>query len=279
MPSKTLITSRDPQGGQIMNLAEAALDNAGLFPDEAQYLITNGDRVKAELRKVLERIAVGCPVSCDAARAILGTNIWTVEDWQDVLGVSFVKAQLASVGEFPWGEKILTSECPFNAGKQVKDTHFAFLGIEKVDKDPLTILRMQHLFPATGQPRFYSYDDSWYKNQEFAKKQTCKLRWYLMLKEIVPGSESKTWDEQQSMLPPEYEVPEAVVDVAKHLLCSKKTGAPVNPDRYGRTSSLDSGGRRVVVGYCDPKGLGVSDSWDGRRYDHLGLSASRKLCT
>jgi len=277
--SNTSITSRDSQGEQLVRFFEAWLNKANIQPgDEAQYLIGKGDVLKKEWTATCNRILAGFPLACDAAQKILGNNFWGFEDWQTIPGVTVAKEQLTQVGKFPWGETVLNGPCPFHPGKKVSETHFAFLGIEGLDaKRPLTIRGFQDLFPASGQPRFYSYDnDSWYRNEEFANKPTCGLRWYLMLRGIIPGSENKTWDEQQSLVPPEYEVPTPVADVAKHLLCRKKTGQDVNLGRYGRTDTLDSDGSRVGVGRCDAEGLHVNDYWDGRRYVRIGLSASRK---
>jgi hypothetical protein len=81
------------------------------------------------------------------------------------------------------------------------------------------------------------------------------------------------------MLPKEYEVPSAVVETAKDLLIFKKTGNYVNPQRYARTSDLDSGGDRVSVGCCDARGVHVRRSWvDGRSSSSsVGVGACRKF--
>jgi hypothetical protein len=79
------------------------------------------------------------------------------------------------------------------------------------------------------------------------------------------------------MLPKEYEVPSAVVETAKDLLIFKKTGNYVNPQRYARTSDLDSDGNRVYVGFCDAKGVVVNDYWCDYRDDVVGVGACRKF--
>ena len=132
--------------------------------------------------------------------------------------------------------------------------------------------------PQATEPRFYSYaPDAWYSKEKFANKVKLGLRWYLLLKDIVPNSENKTFDEQVAMLPKEYEVPSAVAETAKDLLIYKKTGKYVNSQRYVRTSDLDSGGRRVFVGACGAGGVGVSSSWDDYRRGFVGVGACRKF--
>jgi hypothetical protein len=138
-------------------------------------------------------------------------------------------------------------------------------------------IELQRLNPQATEPRFYSYaPDAWYAKEKFATKTKLGLRWYLLLKDIVPGSENKTFEEQQAMLPKEYEVPSAVAETAKDLLIYKKTGKYVNPNRYARTSDLDSDGVRVYVGYCDAKGVNVNNNWDDNRNDNVGVGACRK---
>ncbi len=211
------------------------------------------------------------------ARALMGKNFFGIEDWATLYGANFSQKQLRQVAEFPWGEDVLASTCPL-CGKTVKDCHFAFLGLDRLNGKPLNILKLQELHPNTAQPRFYRYTpDAWYSKEKFATETTCDLRWYLLHTSIVPKSEDKTFDEQRAMLPAEYEVPSAIAEVSKDLLVFKKTGVYANPSRYGRCTDVDSDGSRVCVGYFDAGGLRVNDYWDDRRDDYIGVSASRKF--
>ncbi len=196
-----------------------------------------------------------------------------IADWQKLYGITLTPKQIASVANFPWSDAVLNSPCPFNPGKMIRETHFAFVGL-----DTVSIMELQKLNPKATEPRFYQYgSDAWYRNEKFGTKVTLKFRWYLLLKDIVPGSENKTLDEQQAMLPKEYEVPTAVEETAKDFLIFKKTGTYVNSNRYARTADLLSDGYRVYVGHCDANGVDV-DYWDdGNRDGSVGLSASRKF--
>jgi hypothetical protein len=210
------------------------------------------------------------------ARATMGQNFFGVEEWATLYGANFSKKQLREVNEFPWGEDVLNSPCPFNKGKLVKDTHFAFLGLEKLNADPLTILKWQLLHPASGQPRFASYvPDSWYSQQALAAK-TARLRWYLLLASIVPNSTNTAWSDQLAMLTDGYEVPTAVEEVSKDILAYRKTGVYLNPSVYARVNDATSGGSRVNVGHFDGGRLSI-DLWGVSGYYDLGLAASRKL--
>lgn len=113
-------------------------------------------------------------------REIMGKNFFGVEDWSALYGVNFSQKQLRRVAEFPWSEDILNSTCPL-CGKVVKDCHFAFVGLDRINGKPLTILKLQELHPATKQPKFYSYAPSaWYSEKKFAKETTMDFRWYLL---------------------------------------------------------------------------------------------------
>ncbi len=210
------------------------------------------------------------------ARAVMGQNFFGVEEWATLYNVNFSKKQLREVSEFPWGEDILNGPCPFNQGKLVRETHFAFLGLDKLNGSPFSILKFQELHPASGQPKFTSYIPySWYSQQAFASK-TATLRWYLLLASIVPKSTSTAWDKQKAMLPAEYEVPTAIEEVSKDILAYLKTGVYLNPSVYARVKDTTSDGGRVRVGRFGGGGLGI-DRWsDGGGYS-VGVSASRKL--
>lgn len=218
------------------------------------------------------------------ARVVLGRNIFTDADWMSYYDAKFTKKQLREAGKFPWGEDVLNSPCPFNfnKGKLVKDTHFAFLGISGLNGQPLTVAKWLQLHPATGQPKFYFNTDPWQVGQPHTDVATMQLRWYLLLKDIVPGSTDKTPEEQVAMLPPEYEVPTTIVETSKDILVFKKTGERPNGSRWAacieRTVKTDkvSAGLVSCVGRFGGYGLHVS-GWDGCRNCSVGLGASRKF--
>lgn len=211
------------------------------------------------------------------ARAMLGKNIFGVEEWIAApYGVTFTGKQLHEVAGFPWGEDILNAPCDFIKGKRVRETHFAYLGLDYLNGEPVTILKQQELHPRDGQPRFASYSPSaWYSLQKFANGLAPKFRWYLMLQNIVPNSEKMSYEKQKAMLPPEYEVPFAAEETLKLLFFYQKNGIYLNSSVYGRTEGVPSGGYRVRVGSGD--GIRINICWDEIPYEHVGVAASRKL--
>jgi hypothetical protein len=199
-----------------------------------------------------------------------GVHHFGITDWQTYFNLALPIRLVAAAGQFPWRPTVLDAPCPFHRGRLVRDTHFAFVSL-----DSMTMMELQRLNPKGGQPRFYSDEDSWYADEAFAIERTLGLRWHLLLKEIVPGSENKTFEEQQAMLPEDYEVPSALAETAKSLLRAKKTGAYANGTRYACTSDRDIVGSRVCVGRFDRGGIHVNFRCDVHS-SIVGIGASRK---
>jgi len=264
------------QFGELGATLKALQDN-GVTVEHLARLRAEPDYAKRVAEFMLQGGLVGS-VHQKLARAILGKNFFGVKEWSSLYGVNFSNKQLREVAEFPWSEDILNAPCPFHKGKSVKETHFAFLGLDTFKGKPLTILKWQELHPASGQPKFYSYaPDSWYNKEKFSNEPTCGFRWYLMPLEILPKSTHKTYAEQIAMLSADYEVPLAIEEVTKVILYYRKNGAYLNPTRYGRCQDVTSGGHRVDVGHFGSGGLPVNCYWDGGRDYRIGLAASRKF--
>ena len=272
--NNALTTSENPitegQQNLIARLVEDAHKKALralwiVSPDSpaAQRIIIRGNELQDAIIDKIRELSLELPeMPC-----------FGIADWQKLYGITLTPKQIASVGSFPWSDAILNSPCPFNPGKMVRETHFAFVGL-----DTVSIMELQKLNPKATEPRFYQYgSDAWYRNETFTTTVTLKLRWYLLLKDIVPGSENNAFDDQKKMLPKEYEVPTAVEEIAKDFLIFKKTGTYVNSNRYARTANLVSDRYRVDVGCCGAFGVSVDYYWDDGRSGYVGLSASRKF--
>ena len=269
---KALVTSGAINDGlkeQIIRMTEDGVRKGirvvGLTDESGKRVAKRGSELISKILDTIRELSLELPeMPC-----------FGVADWQKLHpNVVLTPKQIAEVAQFPWTDKTLNAPCPFNPGKMIRETHFAFVGLDHV-----TIAELQKLYPQSGQPRFYAYmsDDAWYKNEKFASKVTLKPRWYLLLKDIVPNSENKTFEEQQAMLPEEYEVPSAVAEIAKNLFVFEKSGSHANPNRYARTADLDSARYRVRVGDCDAGGVYVDCRWGDRRDGYVGVSASRKF--
>jgi len=267
---------------ESVSALEKAVVKQGGNPRDLFDLFRTDNEYAGRIAEAMMRKGLVGSIESRLARVVLGRNIFTDADWMSYYDAKFTKKQLCEAGKFPWGEDVLNSLCPFNKGKLVKDTHFAFLGISGLNGQPLTVAKLLELHPATGQPKFYFNTDPWHVGQPHTDVATMQLRWYLLLKEIVPGSTDKTPEEQVTMLPPEYEVPTTIVETTKDILVFKKTGERPNRSRWAacteRTVKTDkvSAGHVSCVGGFDGYGL-VVDRWHGNRSCIVGLGASRKF--
>jgi len=259
-----------------------ALQDHGVTREHLARLRAEPDYAR-RVAKFMLRGGLDASIHQKLAREIMGKNIWLPEDWVSFYGWRPSQEQLLEAAEFPWGEDTLNFTCPL-CGKVVKDCHFTFLGLDRINGEPLTILKWQELYPATGQPKFALYAPSaWYSKQKFAKETTMDFRWYLLHQSIVPRSEGKTHNEQKAMLPPEYEMPSAIVEATKDILVFRKMGVRLNPstwaactDRAADTKTKINAGY-VSCGYFDEDGLDLRCEPDNRHNYSVGLAASRKL--
>lgn len=267
---------------ESVSALEKAVVKQGGNPRDLFDLFRTDNEYAGRIAEAMMRKGLVGSIESRLARVVLGRNIFTDADWMSYYDAKFTKKQLHEAGKFPWGEDVLNSPCPFNKGKLVKDTHFAFLGILSLNGQPLTVAKLIELHPATGQPKFYFNTDPWHVGQPHTDVATMQLRWYLLLKEIVPDSTDKTPEEQVAMLPPEYEVPTTIVETSKDILVFKKTGERPNGSRWAacteRTVKTDKASAGLVscVGNFDEDGLCVN-LWGGYRHYYVGLGASRKF--
>ena len=189
---------------------------------------------------------------------------FSISDWRKLLGVVFTRKQEALLGVLP---EILHAPCPFHPHRLVRDTHVGFIGVDR-----LTLQEFGRLnCPYPSRP------DPWYFKEKFATKETMKFQIYLLLREIVPGSESRTFDDQRRMLPSGYDVPYAIAEAVKNYLLYRTLGVRVNPKRYARTASLNSFRIRAAIGAHGVEGCAVTRFTDHYDSEVLGIAASRIL--
>lgn len=217
----------------------------------------------------------GEPVHHEVAHSILGEErFFGVADWLNYysrLGLSLSKEQLRQVEKFPWGAAALNQPCKFYRDKEVKETHFAFLGIVNINNEPLTIMALHELPLLMEQPNL-RFSDPWYKERWFAAKRTCRFRWYLMLSEIIPGSEDKPRKEQFALLPEHYRIPSAIEVVVKNILYFRKNKVYSNQFRWGRCLEPNT-----FVGRFGRYGQFIERYWDGASIHDLGIHAMLDL--
>ena len=235
------------------------LEAAGLDDELAQRVIdSKGNDLATKVVHLIENGGFEPSTSQKRAREIMGQNFFGIEEAIKHFGVNPSRMQTAILSEVPFTEEVLSVS---------KDTHVL------VAVFPMSILDIRGKIE---RKLFYSHEDAWYNKQMFAKDRG-EIDWRLVRKTPVENSISKSWNEQQALLDKNEEMPSAQVIVYTVIGYYLATGERLFENVYVRTSSVDSGGDRVGLGYFGERGLGVNVCWDGRRDDSLGLSSVRKI--
>jgi hypothetical protein len=193
----------------------------------------------------------------EEATAIMRQNFHGVGAAQRHFGAELSAKQAKALATVPFSAEVLQA---------CRESHVLVAGA------PLSIMDLQ----AKAQASFYFKDDPWYAKDRFATTKV-KAGWYLIRKDPVPGSPSKTWAEQQALLTSDEVTPRAREIVLAIVLCYLETEERLFGQVDVRTNDVHSGGRHVYVGHFDSHGLGVNSYWVGHRYGNLGLAASQKF--
>jgi len=194
-----------------------------------------------------------------AAHVVEGEHIIFPEEVTEARAVTYSSEQLKHLAETLPDEQQL---------RWLRENNYAVVAGPPT---PMSVLEVRALSPQL----FVFETDGWYAVQSFASTHKAGCEWLVIRKAPLPLSTKKTWDVQQKLLSKDEEVPNAAeiswfittyYEVKKTRLFS---------DVYVRTSSVNSDGDRVSVGYFGEVGLSVGYYWDGDyRYD-LGVAASR----
>jgi hypothetical protein len=235
------------------------LETAGLNDELAQRVIdSKGNDLATKVVRLIQNGGFEPTTSQKRAREIMGKNFFGVEEAIKHFGVNPTRQQLAALSEIPFSEAVL---------EESKDTHVL------VAVFPLSILEIRG---KVEHKLFYSHEDAWYNKQSFPKERG-EVIWQLVRRTPVDNSTSKNWQEQQTLIAKDDEVPNAQVMVYTIIGHYLTTGERLFEHIYIRTSSVDSDGYRVLVGDFDLNGLFVSFHWDDDRNVFLGVSSARKF--
>ena len=175
---------------------------------------------------------------------------------------------------------LLSSPCPFWPGKRVEETHLLCLIPATVNGRPLTLMTLRGLVqaPKKGHATQYRLINDGIVEQ-VGQQAPLKSHWALMTQDVIPGSRSMTYSEQQALLAKGgsgYEVPsllEAVTCTFLTYVRFQKRLFADQPWTYTRCRER-VGGCQTAMGGCSSAGLDVISSFDNAA---LGLAALRKF--
>ena len=256
--TSALVTADSPKGQRATETFRAQYNKAGLDEDSAQIL-NEHPGFAAYLLTGICRFSTKAP-DYTLAQTILGKDFITPEEVAKLRGFTYNEDQLAKFGDTLPSQEVLVW-CRDNG-------YMVIAGPNK----PMSLLEVREM--KSGY--FYSKSGGWYSDQKFARNDKADTRWIIVRKEPVPESTSKTWDEQQALLSDVEITPNAAEVVWAITTYKAVRGIYLLPNIYVRTSSLGSGGNRVLVAGFDSGGLGVDSGWDSRRDVGVGVSSARK---
>lgn len=178
------------------------------------------------------------------------------DEWKRYLGIELTKEQLGRVPKFPWDKKLLDSSCPLNPGKTIKETHFAFLGLDQINGKKTNLRQLKNkLLPGVKVSfRNDCYDYNIDPGSPGFVRKPLEFKWYLMPIIQLSANESRTITAAKKSISPEYRVASAVEEVFKAVLLFSKTSQMsisaivADKTQNGNLTVAMSSGKTVTVG-------------------------------
>jgi hypothetical protein len=244
------------------------MEKAGVDRSKFQLPINS----RTARRNLAEYLNMGCPRvkgglvmsanNYDLARTILGKDFISPEEIAQARKLTYSDDLLQHFAETLPSEEVL---------QWLRDNGFVLIA---GTPNPMSLLEVRNL----NAQLFYSKEGGWYAEpkQKFSRDDKVTAEWLMLRKTIVPNSTSKTWGEQEKLLSEVECVPNAPEATWGITTYKEIRNVWLLPDIYARTSSVDSDGGRVIVGYSAVGGVSVRNDWGGDRYDDLGVSSARK---
>ena len=180
-------------------------------------------------------------------------------------------------------QSILESPCPFLPGKKTKETHLLTLIPAKINGHLLTLNKLEELIqnPKQGHKTKYRYYTADVKT-ELGSRPIQQTHWVLMPRDVIPGSRSKSYVDQQKLVAqyPHYQVPQALAAAVCVLMEHVVSGTHlygVNPPTCTQCEESVKG-YQVVLGGFDYGGLNVDyNSHTVWGLGNIGVGALRKF--
>lgn len=247
----------------VEDASDRSLKEVDPDKDGLQRLFEKGGEFQTYIVAGIARFTAKAP-NYDLARTILGKDFISPEEIaKSRKGVVYTDEQLAHFGDTLPAQDVL-EWCRDNGMMLVAGPPKA-----------MSLLDVRDLKP----DYYYSKKDGWYAedHQTFSRNDKTEPVWIALRKEPIAGSLGKNWSEQSDLISDPMSVPNAAEAVWGLTTYKAVSGVYLLPNLYVRTSSLDSDGFRVNVGFFVAKGLDVDDYWGDDLNGILGLSGGRKF--
>jgi hypothetical protein len=173
-------------------------------------------------------------------------------------------------------DAVLNSACPFWPGNKVRDTHLLVLIPATVHDRPFTLDLLEYLVSSPygdGYPTRFCYQSDAIKEEFGSQFSACNSYWILVTKSVLPDSQCKTFEEQESLVADyscktgfNYGVPtplEAATAILSHHVHSRERICPDYPRMYTRCAGKIDYIYPVYVGLFSLEGLNIGiDDYD-----------------
>lgn len=194
------------------------------------------------------------------AKAIMGTNFLGIDEVEQAFGVKYSSGDRAKLAQIPFDEATL---------KACVRTHVLVAGF------PMSINDVRQKVSGNAARLFYSaLGKAWFEREQLVQIAV-GVRWFLLRKEPVQNSTSKTYGEQEGLIPQGEEIPFARDIVFAIMALFLTTRERLFENVYVRCRDVHTDGHRVYVGYFDRDGLCFNDVWDDYRHGYLGACSVR----
>jgi hypothetical protein len=219
------------------------------------------------------------------AREIFGKDFLGIEEIEQFTGRPLMPEEQRLATE-KWQAKIEEQNLTKEALEQLKQEGFmVVLRVNALSKEngttatePVTISNLRKKFPLF-------YDQDWYNDEQFATETLPGIDWGIVKKEVLDGSKSKNWDEQEELIKAwarDHQVDEKFVrrrtpqEMAYDILAYYQTHNERILERdWDRSAVQSSDGNFVCVGHFDSGGLGVGGAHREIRDWDLGVCPAR----
>jgi hypothetical protein len=257
--TSALVTADSPKGQRATETFRAQYNKAGLNDESAQRL-NEHPGFAVYLAEGIRRFGVKAS-DYGLAQSILGADFITPEEVTKARpSIVYTVEQITALAESLPSEDVL---------KWCKDNGYAVMPAPPTAMSTLDVREIQ-------SAHFYTKTGGWYADQKFGREDKTSFGWLMIKKTPIENSTRKTWNEQGKLLSALEKVPNAAEMCWFITTYFEVRGVRLFEGVYVRTSSLDSGGDRVSVGFFGSDGLRVNDYWGGNRFGDVGLSAARK---
>lgn len=187
------------------------------------------------------------------ARAAMHGRVFGLREWMQHYFADSKPTFSGQLPPFPWSQRVLEQPCPFNRGKTISETHFAYLGLPSVDDVPITIHWLNR-----KKRCFCGVTASWCSRLPALTKRTCSLRWYLAPMPHLIVYSNIPFAIQQASLHQDYEGCWAIEEVCRNKFWQTLFDSPpaayesrvcaefVHHDQYHLSVSTDRDNHQIV---------------------------------